>query len=134
MPAEWLAGLRLDGELGLGRLRLAGLDFGDVDLALQGADGRQRLTRFASGFYEGSLSAEGELDLTRDPIRWQLEPRIERVRTDELLGALGDEPAPLRGRLSAEGELTSRGNTWPALKRHLDGRLAAHIDLSLIHI
>lgn len=128
VPAEWLAGLRLDGELGLGRLRLAGLDFGDVDLALQGADGRQRLTRFASGFYEGSLSAEGELDLTRDPIRWQLEPRIERVRTDELLEALGDEPAPLRGRLSAEGELTSRGNTWPALKRHLDGRLAAHID------
>lgn len=128
VPAEWLAELSLDGELGLGRLDLAGLAFRDVDLALQGGEGRQRLSRFEAGFYEGSLGAEGELDLTRDPIRWQLEPRIERVRTDELLEALSDEEAPLRGRLSADGELTSRGNTWPSLKRHLDGRIAMHID------
>ncbi|MGM1053951.1 MAG: AsmA family protein [Pseudomonadota bacterium] len=128
LPEEWLAELALDGELRLGWLGLAGLAFRDVDLALQGADGRQQLTRFTSSFYEGSLAAEGELDLTRDPIHWQLIPRIERVRTDELFAALSDEEAPLRGRLSAEGELTTRGNTSPALKRNLDGRIAARID------
>ncbi|QTF93127.1 AsmA family protein, partial [Halomonas sp. BM-2019] len=128
VPAEWLAALALDGELSLGQLGLAGLDFQDVGLALEGGDGRQRLTRFASGFYEGSLAASGELDLTRDPIHWRLTPRVERVRIGELLEALGDEAAPLRGRLSAEGELTTRGNTWPSLKRHLDGRLASHIE------
>ncbi len=129
VPAEWLESLTLDGQLTLGRLTLAGLDFRDVDLALNGSQGRQRLTRFASGFYEGSLAAEGELDLTRDPIHWRLAPRLERVRTDSLLEALGDEEdAALRGRLSAEGELTSRGNTLPLLKRHLDGRIVSHID------
>ncbi|WP_445003770.1 AsmA family protein [Halomonas mongoliensis] len=128
VPAEWLAELALRGELRLGLLGLGGLEFRDVDLALEGGDGRQRLSRFEAGFYEGSLAASGELDLTRDPIRWQLEPRIERVRADELLEALGDEKAPLRGRFSAEGELTSRGNTWPALKRHLDGRVESRID------
>lgn len=128
VPEEWLAELALDGQLRLGWLGLAGLAFRDVDLALQGADGRQRLTRFTSGFYEGSLAADGELDLTRDPIHWQLLPRIERVRTDELFAALSDEEAPLRGRLSAEGELTTRGNTSPALKRNLDGNIIARID------
>ncbi|MGJ7459185.1 AsmA family protein [Halomonas sp. RA08-2] len=128
VPAEWLAELALDGQLRLGWLAMAGLEFRDVDLALQGADGRQRLTHFTSGFYEGDLAAEGVLDLVRDPIHWQLTPRIERVRTDEVFEALGDEEAPLRGRLSADGELTSRGNTWPELKRHLDGRIAARID------
>ncbi|WP_416139032.1 AsmA family protein [Halomonas sp. HK25] len=128
VPEEWLAELALDGELSLGWLGLGGLAFRDVDLALQGADGQQRLTRFTSGFYEGDLAAEGVLDLTRDPIRWQLMPRIERVRTDEVFEALGHEKAPLRGRLFADGELSSRGNTWPALKRHLDGRIVAHID------
>jgi AsmA protein len=128
VPAEWLAALSLEGELSLGQLGLAGLDFQDVGLALEGGDGRQRLTRFESGFYEGSLAASGELDLTRDPIHWRLTPRIERVRTGELLEALGEEEAPLRGRLSAEGELTSRGNTWPSLKRHLDGRIASRIE------
>lgn len=128
LPEEWLADLALGGELRLGWLGLGGLEFRDVDLALQGADGRQRLTRFTAGFYEGNLAAEGVLDLTRDPIHWQLMPRIERVRTDELYAALSDEEALLRGRLSADGELTSRGNTLPALKRHLDGRIAARID------
>uniref|UniRef100_UPI0025BB60AB AsmA family protein n=1 Tax=Halomonas sp. TaxID=1486246 RepID=UPI0025BB60AB len=128
LPEEWLADLALDGELRLGWLGLGGLAFRDVDLALEGADGRHRLTRFTSGFYEGSLAAEGELDLTRDPIHWQLMPRIERVRTDELYVALSGEEALLRGRLFADGELTSRGNTLPALKRHLDGRIAARVE------
>ncbi|MBB3332552.1 AsmA protein [Halomonas campaniensis] len=128
LPIDWLAALDLEGQLALGRLTLAGLDFRDVVLALSGRDGRQQLVDFASGFYEGSLSASGALDLTRDPIHWQLAPRIDRVRTDALLEALGEEPSPLRGRLSAEGELTSRGNTWPALKRLLDGRIASRIE------
>lgn len=128
VPAAWLAELSLVGELSLNQLQLAGLDFDAVELALEGSDGRQRLSRFEAGFYEGSLAAGGELDLTRDPIHWRLSPRVERVRAGELLEALSDEEAAVRGRLFADGELTSRGNSWPALKRHLDGRLEARLD------
>ncbi|MDN3521219.1 AsmA family protein [Halomonas ramblicola] len=128
VPVEWLAELGLDARLTLGSLTLAGLDFTDLTLALDGGDGRQRLTSLESAFYEGDLAASGELDLTRDPVAWQLAPRLDRVRTDSLFEALGEESAPLRGRLSAEGELTSRGNTWPALKRHLNGNFASRLD------
>jgi AsmA protein len=128
VPAEWLAELALDGQLSLGELRLMGLDFSDVNLELAGGDGRLRLRSFESAFHEGTLAASGELGLRDEPLSWALTPRLSQVRIDSLLVALGEDPAPLRGRFSSEGELTSRGNTWPELKRHLSGPLAARID------
>lgn len=130
VPAEWLAQLTLNGALDLAQLRLSGLDFTEVSLALAGADGQQRLERFSSVFYDGELSASGGLDLTREPILWQLRPSLSRVRLAPLLEALSDDdsPAPLRGRLTLGGELETRANTWPALKRNLNGRLEGRID------
>lgn len=130
IPAEWLAELRLNGALDLAQLRLSGLDFTEVELALAGANGQQRLERFRSVFYDGELSASGALDLTREPIRWQLNPRLSRVRLEPLLETLAsdDEPAPLRGRLTLGGELDTRANSWPALKRNLNGQLQGRID------
>ncbi|MFQ3790379.1 AsmA family protein [Halomonas sp. A29] len=130
VPAEWLAQLDLNGTLDLAQLRLSGLDFTEVGLAMSGGDGQQRLERFSSVFYDGELSASGALDLTREPIRWQLRPSLSRVRLEPLLKALGEDngPAPLRGRLTLGGELDTRANNWPALKRNLNGRLEGRID------
>ncbi|QFU03099.1 putative assembly protein [Halomonas sp. THAF5a] len=128
VPASWLAELDLDAHLALGQLRLAGLDFQDVDLTLEGRDGRHRLVDFTSRFYEGSLAADGALDLRESPIRWQLAPRAERVRLESLLEARDEAPSPLSGRFSGEGELTSRGNSLLELRRHLSGRLETRID------
>lgn len=130
VPAEWLAQLRLNGALDLAQLHLSGLDFTEVALVLSGADGQQRLERFSSVFYDGELSASGALDLTRDPIHWRIRPSLSRVRLEPLLQALAadDSPAPLRGRLTLGGELETRANTWPAIKRNLNGRMEGHID------
>ncbi|WP_331280598.1 AsmA family protein [Halomonas sp. BC04] len=130
VPAEWLSELSLDADLDLEHLKLGGLDFTDVDLTLSGSDGRQRLEGASAKLYGGELKASGELDLTRDPIRWQLSPELSRVRLEPLLQALAgdDSPAPLRGRLSLEGALEARYNTLPALRRSLSGRLNGHID------
>ncbi|SDO51791.1 AsmA protein [Halomonas shengliensis] len=130
LPLAWLRPLALDAELRLSRLRLAGLDATDVTLALAGSDGRHRLETLEAAFYEGSLAVQGELDLTGEPAAWRLAPRLERVRVDALLEALGegDEKAPLRGRAFVEGELTTRGNAWPEMRRGLGGRLATRLD------
>ncbi|MCG6659812.1 AsmA family protein [Halomonas campisalis] len=130
VPAEWLSALRLNGSLALGQLRLMGLDFTEVELALAGDNGRHRLEGFRSRLYGGELDASGELDLTREPIRWQLAPTLSRVRLEPLTQALArsEEPAPMRGRLTVDGQLESRGNSGPQLRRNLDGRLNGHID------
>ncbi|PMR77224.1 AsmA family protein [Billgrantia endophytica] len=130
LPTEWLADVALDGVLELERLRLMGLDFSDVELAFSGSEGQQRLERFASRFYGGELEVNGGLDLTHEPIQWRLTPSLSRVRLEPLLQALSrdDSPAPLRGRLTLGGELQSRDNTWPALKRNLNGQLSGHVE------
>ncbi|MFP4137683.1 MAG: AsmA family protein [Halomonas sp.] len=130
LPVAWLDDLTLAADLDLGRLTLSGLGFDDVAMTLEGEGGRHRLVSFESALYEGRLAAEGELDVTREPIAWRLIPRLERVRVDALLEALGedDEKAPLRGRAFAEGELTARGNTWQEMRRSLDGRLATRLE------
>ncbi|MFG6137788.1 AsmA family protein [Halomonas sp. B23F22_10] len=127
LPADWLAALSLDAKLGLDELILMGQSFSDVSLTLAGDDGRQRLVNFASGLHEGRLSATGELDARETPLRWQLSPRVENLRLGSLLTSLGEEPAPLEGQLNAEGELTTRGNSVPELKRALNGRLATRL-------
>ena len=130
VPADWLAQLTLDGVLDLAQLHLMGLDFTEVGLELSGSDGQQRLERFDAVFYDGELSATAALDLTPEPIHWQLSPSLSRVRLEPLIQALAEdeEPAPLRGRLTLGGELETRDNHWLALKRNLNGRLAGHID------
>ncbi|MEQ6916514.1 AsmA family protein [Halomonas aquatica] len=128
VPSAWLSALEIDAHLVLGQLSLAGLDFQDVDMTLQGRDGRHRLVGFESGFYEGALAAAGALDLRETPPRWKISPKAERVRLESLLEALGQEPSPLRGRFSGEGDLVTRGNTPMELRRHLGGRLVTRID------
>ncbi|MDZ7851896.1 MAG: AsmA family protein [Halomonas sp.] len=128
LPAQWLSALTLDAHLALGEMRLAGMDFFDVDLTLEGRDGRHRLVAFESRFHDGRLAANGALDLRETPARWQLSPKVERVRLESLLEALGNEPAPLSGRFSSEGELATRGNTLMDLRRHLGGELSTRIE------
>jgi len=128
LPTAWLAGLELDAHLALEALRLRGLDLEALDLTLEGSGGRHRLVGLTSGLHDGRLAATGTLDLRELPARWQLSPTLERVRLGTLLTSLGAAPAPLVGRLSGEGELTSRGNTAMALRRHLGGTLALRVE------
>ncbi|MBB3192095.1 AsmA family protein [Halomonas cerina] len=128
VPASWLAELDLDAHLALGELRLTGLAFQDVDLSLEGRDGRHRLTAFEAGFHEGRLAATGELDVRQAPLRWQLSPTLSRIRLASLLETLSDEPAPLSGRFSGKGRLEARGNRLGELTRSLNGRLTSRLD------
>ena len=132
VPREWLAALTLDAHLTLGELRLAGLDFHDVDVTVEGDEGRHRLVAFESRFHDGRLAADGALDLRQSPARWRLTPTIERVRLASLLESLGLQPAPLTGRFSGEGELATRGITLMELRRHLDGSLATRLEEGVI--
>ncbi|MDN3554624.1 AsmA family protein [Halomonas maura] len=127
VPAEWLGELDLDAHLVLGQLTLMEQTFENVELTLQGSEGRHRLTAFESDFHDGHLAASGQLDVRETPLRWRLAPRVENVRLGSLLDSLSSEPAPLGGRLQGEGELESQGNSMAEIKRALGGRLATRV-------
>ncbi|APX94514.1 membrane assembly protein AsmA [Halomonas sp. 1513] len=128
LPIAWLAPLDLDGELRLERLTALGLVIRNAELALEGSEGVHRLSRFEGQLFDGSLAASGELDQREETPRWAFTPRLDRVQIVPLYAALSAEESPLRGRLSLDGDLTTRGDNRGLMTRNLNGTLALRID------
>ncbi|MGS2742288.1 AsmA family protein [Halomonas sp. LS-001] len=127
LPQAWLSTLDVDGSLQLGRFQLMGLTFEEPQLRIRGENGLHQLEGFEAGFYDGRLSATGELDSREPVMSWSLAPRVEQVNVAALLEAQGNENAPLRGQLEIDGNLTTRGNAYNELVRNLNGELATSL-------
>ena len=130
VPQSLLTGLSLEGDLSIDNLVLAGLTFNNPRLQLRGDDGIHRLTAFESGFYEGELSATGQIDATDTILEWALSPSVNSVQVAPLIEALSEDekPSPLRGRFNLSGDLASQGNTREALASNLNGALTARLN------
>lgn len=128
LPHDWLAGLSLDGDLSVGNLVLAGLTFNNPALQLRGDGGIHRLTAFESGFYQGELTATGQVDASDSVLAWTLSPTINNVQVAPMIEAISEDTSPLRGRFNLSGELTSRGNTRESFTSNLNGELAAQLN------
>ncbi|WGI24802.1 AsmA family protein [Halomonas alkaliantarctica] len=130
VPQSLLSELALEGDLSVDTLIFAGLTFNNPRLQLRGDDGVHRLTAFESGFYEGELSATGQVDATDSILEWALSPTINNVQMAPLIEAISEkeEASPLRGRLNLTGDVTSRGNTREALIGNLNGALDARLN------
>jgi AsmA protein len=125
---SFLTGLALEGDLRVDSLVFAGITFNNPRLQLRGDDGVHRLTAFESDFYEGDLSATGQVDATDSILEWALSPTINNVQMAPLIEAISEETSPLRGRFNLSGDLTSLGNTREALISNLNGELNARLN------
>jgi AsmA protein len=119
-----LEGLRAEGKLAVGTLRVMGLQLQALKAQLRAANGRADLAPHSAKLYEGTL--EGALTLVA---------RGNRVALKETLGsvAIGPLVKDLMGRDALEGrgnvalEVAAAGPTVNALKKSLDG--TARIEL-----
>ncbi|SOC56399.1 AsmA protein [Chromohalobacter canadensis] len=128
LPAEWLSNLTLDGKLDVNTVILKGMTLQDVALRLTGDDGRQRLESLAAKLYEGTLDAQGGLDLRQSPLRLAMTQSLSDVQIAPLYKDINDAESPLRGRLNLESDVTSQTNQLESLKRHLNGTASLRID------
>ncbi|EHJ93019.1 AsmA family protein [Vreelandella boliviensis] len=129
VPRSLLTGLALEGDLSVDTLIFAELTFNNPRLQLRGNDGVHRLTAFESGFYEGELSATGQVDATDSILEWALSPTVKNVQVAPLIEAISEgETSPLRGRFNLTGDVTSQGNTREALTGNLNGVLNARLN------
>lgn len=129
LPIAWLAPLALEGEVELERLKVMDLVMRNAHLVVGGSDGVHRLESFEGQLFDGNVTASGELDQRETPPQWSFTPRIERVQVVPLYTSLaGDEESPLRGRLSFDADLSTRGDTRGLMIRHLNGTANVRID------
>lgn len=128
VPVDLLRDLTLDGQLSLDELEVRGVTLLSPSLTVAGSDGRHRLEHFEARLYDGTINATAALDVRETPIRWSFSERLEDVQIVPLVEAFSGEPSPLRGRLTLNGDFTSRSNALDTLVRHLDGQASLRVD------
>jgi len=113
-----LEGLRADGQLSVGSLRLMGLRLAELKTKVRAAGGRAEVAPHSAKLYEGTL--QGALTLAAAGNRIALKETLQGVAIGPLLKDLMDRDA-LEGRGNVVLDLTAAGPTVNALKKALAG-------------
>ncbi|GAA5165482.1 AsmA family protein [Viridibacterium curvum] len=129
MPARWrdwlpaadqLKGWSLDGELRLGKLKLAGLQLESVVVPVQQADGKVELGEFSATLYGGRHAGRWRWDAAAQ--RYDTSQTLRGVALDALKRDSGLQ-LPLGGLTNATLEASGRTGTWPEPCRSAEGVL-----------
>jgi len=112
--------LRLDAGLELGELRTGRLQLTDVTGQLTGRNGVFRVSPLQASMLGGRIAADASVDLTADPPRLELKPRMEQVGLANLAETLGGA-LPIEGAGNLRLDISASGLDAQSLLRSLDG-------------
>jgi AsmA protein len=122
MPRDELQGQEVQGQLKVGILRMAGLEFSDAELGLVIKNGRLRLNPLTAGFYGGRYSGDVVLDASEVVPVIALDEKIESVSFQKLVADLVESES-LSGEALGYVRLNGRGNTSSEVLGSLQGDL-----------
>ena len=122
IPREELQDKDIQGRLRVGKMRLAGLDFSDVELGLTIRNGKLRLNPIKAGFYGGSYSGDITLDSSGTVPVLSLDEKVDSITLQELIADLVDNES-LSGVARGHLRLTGRGAGSNEVLRSLNGEL-----------
>jgi AsmA protein len=122
MPKDELKGLEVQGDLQVGALRMAGLEFSDARLGVAIKDGRLRLHPLAAGFYGGQYNGDVVLDGSGALPVISLDEKVESISFQRLVADLV-ETESLSGEAQGHVRLSGRGNTSGEVLGSLQGDL-----------
>jgi AsmA protein len=113
-----LEGLRADGKLAIGSLKLMGLSIAELKAQVRAADGRAQLAPHSAKLYEGTL--EGALTLAAKGNRVSLKESLAGISIGPLVKDLMERDA-VEGKGDVAVDLSAAGPTVNAMKRSLAG-------------
>jgi len=122
IPKDELRGMELQGDLQVGALRMAGLEFTDARVGVAIKDGRLRLHPLGAGFYGGQYNGDVVLDGSGAIPVISLNEKIESISFQRLLADLV-ETQSLSGEAQGHMRLAGRGNTSSEVLGSLQGDL-----------
>lgn len=122
MPREELRGHELEGQISIGEMRLAGLDFSDAVIGISIRDGRLRVNPLTANFYGGSYKGDITLDSKGAVPVLSLDEKIESVSFQRLLADLL-ETESLSGTAIGHLRLTGHGGSSDEVLNSLSGDL-----------
>jgi AsmA protein len=122
IPQEELRGEEVNGQLSVGKLILAGLDFSDARIGFSIRDGKLRVSPLTANFYGGSYSGDITLDSSGAIPAISLNEKIDSVTFQQLVSDLVDSEA-LSGMALGHLRVTGSGINSDEVLRSLNGDL-----------
>jgi AsmA protein len=122
MPRDELKGHEVDGQLKVGALHMAGLDFTDATVGVSIRNGKLRLNPLTAGFYGGTYTGDIVLDSSGPVPVLSLDEKIDSVTFARLVSDLVDSES-LSGLAQGHVKLSGRGGSSSEVLGSLGGEL-----------
>lgn len=120
LPLERMRKLDVQADLSFGQLTVDKLLMQNAALKTSGHDGQITLDSLRGDLYNGNFEVKGTLDVRPDVPLMAVQTHISKVPIERFIQAQ-DKPAPVKGLLTLNSNLTSKGNSEKALIDGLNG-------------
>jgi AsmA protein len=126
IPVDLIRALNVRGELTLDTAQLSGLEFENVELGLNAADGDLRMHPISADFFDGSYRGDVRINASRDVPTLAVDENINGVRLGALALAMFDQQN-VTGTINGRFQLGGRGQDLAAIQRSLSGSISMEL-------
>jgi AsmA protein len=123
IPADLIRPLNARGDLRVATALLGGMQFENVVLGLNTANGRMRIHPITADLFGGSYSGDVRIDAASATPVLSVDEKVQEVNLADLAGAMFNKEN-ITGSISGAFKLTGRGNDLAAIQRSLDGNMS----------
>jgi AsmA protein len=123
---DLIRALNVRGELTLDTAQLSGLEFENVELGLNAADGDLRMHPISADFFDGSYRGDVRINASRDVPTLAVDENINGVRLGALALAMFDQQN-VTGTINGRFQLGGRGQDLAAIQRSLSGSISMEL-------
>ena len=126
IPADLVRTLNVAGSFRIAEAFLAGMEFSNLTLGVNGSGGKLRLHPLAADFYDGGYSGDVRIDASADVPAISVDENISGVNLGSMMKAMFGVDN-ISGSIQGHFALRGSGQTMSAIQRDLDGKLSIQL-------
>ena len=126
IPVDLIRALTMRGSLTFDKATLSGMEFGDVELGLNAADGSMRLHPVSASLFEGMYQGDVRINAAGATPSLSVNENIRDVNLGALAVAMFDQDN-ITGTINGTFRLAGQGEDLAAIQRSLDGSITMEL-------
>lgn len=123
IPVDMIRALNASGSFKIDRALLSGMEFTNVQLGLNSANGRLRLYPLSAELYDGTYSGDVQIDAANDIPSISVNEKISGVNLASLAKSMFDQDN-ITGLINGSFVLSGRGRNLAEIRQDLDGNMS----------
>jgi len=123
IPADMIRALNASGSFKIDRALLSGMEFTNLQLGLNSANGRLRLYPLSAELYDGTYNGDVQIDAATDIPSISVNEKISGVNLASLAKSMFDQDN-ITGLINGNFVLSGRGPNLSEIRQDLDGNMA----------